>query len=81
VSEALSAEEAPPLVAQTLTPREGSTGTARQLSTGGWLRVIDGGKTKPGIVKVPGAPPLAREKPVKPAPPRKMEQMNLFDLE
>jgi IS1 family transposase len=81
VSEALSAEEAPPLVAQTLTPREGSTGAARQLSTGGWLRVIDGGKTKPGIVKVPGAPPLAREKPVKPAPPRKMEQMNLFDLE
>lgn len=81
VSEALSAEEAPPLEAQTLTPREGTTGASRQLSTGGWLRVINGGKTKPGLVSAPGAPKIARTAPVKPAPKRPMKQMDLFDLE
>ena len=82
VEEALAAEEAPPIEPEPLRPREGEHKTARELPEGrGWLRVIDGGKTKPGIVKVPGAAPLKREPPVKPAPQRPTKQLDLFPNE
>ncbi len=80
VEAAIGAEEAPPLEPTPLRPREGETRAARQLPGGGWLRVIDGGRTRPGLASAPGAPKLKREPAVKPAPPRPMKQMDLFDL-
>lgn len=81
IEEALFAEEAPPFDPKPLKPRKGSTGAVRQTSTGGWLRALDGGKTKPGLASAPGAPQIASAAPVKPVPKRKMEQMNLFELD
>lgn len=66
VEEALCAEEAAPIDPQPLQPREGEHKVIRELPEGrGFLRLINGGKTKPGIVKVPGAPPLKRKRPLK----------------
>lgn len=81
LEEALGAEEAPPIEPQPLKPREGATGAMRQTSTGGWLRALDGGKTRPGLASAPGGVKLTRETPVKPAPKRPMKQLDLFDLE
>jgi hypothetical protein len=81
IEEALGAEEAPPFEPKPLKPREGSTGTARQTSTGGWLRVIDGGKTKPGLASVAGGVKLTRGAPVKEAPRRPMKQLDLLDID
>jgi len=81
IEEALGAEEAPPFEPKPLRPREGSMGAARQTSTGGWLRVIDGGKTKPGVASVAGGVKLARSAPVKPAPKRPMKQLDLLDID
>jgi hypothetical protein len=81
IEEALNAGEAEPIEPTPLRPRDGETKAARQLPSGGWLRVIDGGKTRPGLASVAGAPKLKREKPVKPVPKRPMKQMNLFDLD
>jgi len=77
IEEALGAEEAPPFEPTPLKPREGAMGAARQTSTGGWLRALPGGKAGPGIVSVPGAPKVARAKPVKPVPARPMKQLDL----
>lgn len=77
VDAALSAEEAPPLVAQPLQPREDSTGATRQLPGGGWLRALPGGKSKPGLASAPGGANLKREKSIKPVPARPMEQLTL----
>lgn len=80
VEEALSAGDAPPIEPSPLRPREELAKPARELPGGrGWLRVIDGGKTRPGLASAPGAPKFKREPPIKPAPPRPMKQLDLFD--
>ncbi len=81
IEEALGAEEAPPFEPTPLKPREGTMGAARQTSTGGWLRALPGGKTKPGLASAPGGVKLTRGAPVKPAPMRPMKQLDLFDPE
>lgn len=81
IEQALSAEETQPIEPHPLKPREGSTGATRQTSTGGWLRALPGGKTKPGIASAPGGVKLTRGAPVKPAPKRPMKQLDLFERE
>ena len=90
VEEALAAEEAPPIKAEPLRPREGDHRTARELPEGrGWLRVIDGGRTRPAVGPKPAVKPAV----AKPAEgkqldllawkpktrPEAWEQLKLFD--
>jgi hypothetical protein len=75
IEAALCEEPAPPLEPKPLRPREhATTGAMRQLPTGGWLRAIDGGKTRPGVASAPGGAKLTGKAPVKPP----MKQFDLF---
>jgi len=76
---ALAEVPSPPPEPKPLRPREETPGAVRELPDGrGWLRVIPGGRTHPGLASAPGLPKLKREAPVKEAP-KKGEQLSLFD--
>ena len=63
VEAALGAEEAP-LLEPTRPSARGRDEGREALPGGGWLRVIDGGRTRPGLASARGAPKLKREPPV-----------------
>lgn len=79
IEAALSEVPVPPPEPKPLRPREEAPGPVRELPNGrGFLRVLDGGRTGPGVVSAAGAPKLRRKTPVKEAP-EEPEQLNLFD--
>lgn len=74
---ALSEAPGEPLDPKPLRHRE-PEGPSRELPSGrGFLRIIDGGKTRPGLASAPGAPKLTGPVPIKLAP-KKGEQLSLF---
>jgi hypothetical protein len=66
IEAALAETPAPPPEPKPLRPREEAPGPVRELpGDRGWLRVIDGGKTRPGVVSVASAPRLRRATPLR----------------